>query len=84
MFRYGNHHRVKSIRTPSRVISNNIDPYDSSSSLTAAEADGAAEDSTTLESPAALPSPRPLRSNLLKHFYQTHIFSKNVLFFRIV
>ncbi|XP_060837458.1 uncharacterized protein LOC132919695 [Rhopalosiphum padi] len=60
---YGNHHRVKSIRKPSRVISNNIDPYDSSSSLTAAEADGAAEDSTTLESPAALPSPRPLRKS---------------------
>ncbi|XP_026812104.1 uncharacterized protein LOC113553133 isoform X2 [Rhopalosiphum maidis] len=60
---YGNHHRVKSIRTPSRVISNNIGPYDSSSSLTAAEADGAAEDTTTSESAAALPSPRPLRKS---------------------
>jgi len=58
---HGNHHRVKSTRTPSRVISNDIDLYDSSSSLTVAEADGSTKDVTTLESAAVSPSPRPSR-----------------------
>lgn len=74
MFRYGGHHNVRHIRMPSRVIPNNIRPYDSSSSPTTIN--DAGENTATQPS-----SPRILRSNLqLKIFYYTCFLKKITIF----
>ncbi|XP_025204255.1 putative uncharacterized protein DDB_G0286901 [Melanaphis sacchari] len=60
---HGNNPRVRYIKTPSRFISDNNDPYDSSSLSTAA-ADVAVEDTESLESAAKLPASHSLRKSL--------------------
>lgn len=73
MFRYAvNHRTVRHIRLPSRVISNNIRPYDESSSPTTIN--DAGDNTATLE-PAAQPSsPRLLKRNLKLKIFIMHNF----------